>query len=95
MLSSHTPLRGFERTRTSRASSYRAGAVNGSSARSVFSRRLNGTRSQRVVARSDNPTWPLRSSGFRALEGRSDQLRFSQIGRNVTRKSRPARLKLA
>jgi hypothetical protein len=95
MLSSHSPLRWAERTRSSRASYYRVGAVNGSSARSISSRRLSRTRSPRVDAHMDNPTWPLRSSRFRALEGLSDQLRFSQMGRRVTRRSRPARLKLA
>jgi hypothetical protein len=93
MLSSHTPLRRGEGTRTSRHN--RVGAVKGSSARSISSRRLSRTWSPRVDAHMDNPTWPLRSSRFRALEGLSDQLRFSQMGRRVTRKSRPARLKLA
>lgn len=93
MLSSHTPLRRGEGTRTSRHN--RVGAVKGSSARSISSRRLNRTRSPRVVAHTDNPNWPRLSSGFRALEGRSHQLRFSQMGRSVTRRSRPARLTLA
>jgi hypothetical protein len=76
MLSSHTPLRRAERTRTSRASYYRVGAVNGCSARSVSSRRLNRARRPQVVAHRDNPTWlPLRSSG-RTLEGFTHQLRF-------------------
>ena len=103
MLSSHTPLRRAERTRTSRTSYYRVGALNGSSARSVSWRRLNRARRPQVVAHRDNPTWALRSSRFRALGlsrrrvelGEPDQLGFSEMGRNVTRTSRPARLKLA
>jgi hypothetical protein len=75
MLSSHTPLRRAQRTRPSRASYYRVGAVN-SSARSVSSRRLNRARSLQFVPRRDNPTWPQRSSRFRALEGLSHQLRY-------------------
>jgi hypothetical protein len=75
MLSSHTPLRRAQRTRPSRASYYRVGAVN-SSARSVSSRRLNSGWCPQAVAHRDNPTWlPLRSSG-RTLEGFTHQLRF-------------------
>jgi hypothetical protein len=80
MLSTHTPLRRAERTRTSRAGYYRVGAVNGASARSISSRRLNRTRRPKGVARWDSLTWPRLSSGFRALEGRPEQLRFSQMG---------------
>jgi hypothetical protein len=59
MLSSHTPLRRAEGTRTSRAGYYRVGAVEGSSAPSV-SRRLNSVRRPQGVAHRDNLTWPRR-----------------------------------
>jgi hypothetical protein len=59
MLSSHTPLRRAQRTRPSRASYYRVGAVNGSSAHSVSSRRLNRARTPQVVAHRESQPWML------------------------------------
>ncbi len=53
---------------------YLIDAINGSSpvyrwpqARSVPSRHLNRARNAQVVAHRDNPSWLLRSSGFRAF----------------------------
>jgi hypothetical protein len=54
MLSSHTPLRRFERTLSVRPSYYLIDAAHGSAAYSV-SRRLNRARSPQVVAHRDNP----------------------------------------
>ena len=55
MLLSRAPLRPFQRKHPGQASSYRVGAINGSSARSVSSRRLSRTRSLRINAQRDNP----------------------------------------
>ena len=56
MLSSHTPLRRAQRPLSSRSTHYLLDVVNGSSGRSVSSRRLNDDlRSAQVVVHRDKP----------------------------------------